>query len=298
MTTRTAVCDAARIARTKAAGRRWSSNTELPVESGLRRLAESQGCDALPDRTRGARGVGLPGAPARMTTWWGQRNGKNTPNGGSASSPTELTPSTRSRSSRWWSATSRVRGGCSTWGVVRGSWPAGPPRWERPWWASTRPAPRSPWPGNAPAGPATPRPRPIGCPCAGTSFDAVVMCLVIEHLDPFEPAIEEMARVLAPGGRCLLLINHPLLQTPGSGWVDDHILEEQYWRVGPYLRRRLDDRGGGARRQLPFMHRPLSRYVHVMGEVGLLIEDMDEPPPRPASWPRRGSTARRRRFPA
>ena len=59
------------------------------------------------------------------------------------------------------------------------------------------------------------------------------MCLVIEHLDPFEPAIHEMARVLEPGGRCLLLLNHPLLQTPGSGWIDDHILDEQYWRVGP-----------------------------------------------------------------
>jgi len=30
-----------------------------------------------------------------------------------------------------------------------------------------------------------------------------------------------------------------------------------------------------------FAHRPLSRYVHVMGEAGLLIEDMMEPsPPR------------------
>ncbi len=28
-----------------------------------------------------------------------------------------------------------------------------------------------------------------------------------------------------------------------------------------------------------FAHRPLSRYVHVMGEVGLLIEDMIEPSP-------------------
>ena len=53
-------------------------------------------------------------------------------------------------------------------------------------------------------------------PVADASFDAVVMCLVIEHLDPFEPAIEEMARVLAPGGRCLLLLNHPLLQAPGK----------------------------------------------------------------------------------
>jgi hypothetical protein len=32
---------------------------------------------------------------------------------------------------------------------------------------------------------------------------------------------------------------------------------------------------------LPFSHRPLSRYIHEMGEVGLLIEDMIEPPPPP-----------------
>jgi SAM-dependent methyltransferase len=112
-------------------------------------------------------------------------------------------------------------------------------------------------------------------------FDAVVMCLVIEHLDPFEPSIHEMARVLAPGGTFLLLMNHPLLQTTGSGWIDDHILEEQYWRIGPYLRQdtTVDEIAPGV--NLPFMHRPLSRYVHVMGAVGLLIEDMDEPPPPP-----------------
>jgi SAM-dependent methyltransferase len=120
-----------------------------------------------------------------------------------------------------------------------------------------------------------------GLPFCSGSFDAVVMCLVIEHLDPFEPAIAEMARVLEPGGRCLLLLNHPLLQTPGSGWIDDHILEEQYWRVGPYLRddSTVEEVAPGVR--LPFMHRPLSRYVHVMGEVGLLVDDMDEPPPPP-----------------
>jgi SAM-dependent methyltransferase len=118
-------------------------------------------------------------------------------------------------------------------------------------------------------------------PVPDGAFDAVVMCLVIEHLDPFEPSIHEMARVLAPGGVLLLLLNHPLLQTPGSGWVDDHILEEQYWRVGPYLRpdTTIEEVAPGV--NLPFMHRPLSRYVHVMGAVGLLIEDMDEPPPPP-----------------
>lgn len=125
-------------------------------------------------------------------------------------------------------------------------------------------------------------------PVRSASFDAVVMCLVLEHLDPFEPAIEEVARALEPGGRFVLMLNHPLLQTPGSGWIDDHILGEQYWRVGPYLRddANLEEVAPGV--ELPFMHRPLSRYVQVMGEVGLLIDHMDEPPPPPgflaAAW--------------
>jgi SAM-dependent methyltransferase len=118
-------------------------------------------------------------------------------------------------------------------------------------------------------------------PCRSRSFDAVVMCLVIEHIEEHEAAIREVARVLEPGGRFLLLLNHPLLQAPGSGWIDDHILEEQYWRIGPYLRddAGIDEVAPGV--NLPFMHRPLSRYIHVMGEVGLLIDDMDEPPPPP-----------------
>ena len=57
---------------------------------------------------------------------------------------------------------------------------------------------------------------------------------------------------------------------------------------GPYLHddAALEEVAPGV--DLPFMHRPLSRYVQVMGEVGLLIDDMDEPPPPPgflaAAW--------------
>jgi SAM-dependent methyltransferase len=109
----------------------------------------------------------------------------------------------------------------------------------------------------------------------------VVLCLALEHVDPFEPAIHEVARVLSPGGRFLLFLAHPLLQSPGSGWVDDEVLGEQYWRVGSYLRDHvaIDEVAPGI--HLPFAHRPLSRYFHVMGEVGMLIEDMVEPSPPP-----------------
>jgi SAM-dependent methyltransferase len=118
-------------------------------------------------------------------------------------------------------------------------------------------------------------------PFAAASFDAVVICLTLEHLDPFEPAIHEVARVLVPGGRFVLFLNHPLLQAPGSGWIDDHILEEQYWRIGPYLPDdvAMEEVAPGIR--LPFMHRPLHRYVNEMAGVGLLVEHMDEPAPPP-----------------
>ena len=55
------------------------------------------------------------------------------------------------------------------------------------------------------------RGRGEALPFAAGAFDAVVICLTLEHLDPFEPAVHEVGRVLAPGGRFILFLNHPLL---------------------------------------------------------------------------------------
>ncbi|MBV8981275.1 MAG: class I SAM-dependent methyltransferase [Acidimicrobiia bacterium] len=118
-------------------------------------------------------------------------------------------------------------------------------------------------------------------PFGSASFDAVVACLVFEHIDAVDEALAEVGRVLRPGGRFLFFLNHPLLQTPGSGWIDDRILEEQYWRIGPYL---VEDRSLEEVDKdvlIPFVHRPLSRYVNAMAAAGLLIEHMEEPAPPP-----------------
>jgi len=128
-------------------------------------------------------------------------------------------------------------------------------------------------------GPVYARAVAASLPCRSEVFDCVVACLVFEHIVDYGEAIAEVARVLRPGGRFLFFLNHPLLQTPGSGWIDDHILEEQYWRVGPYL---VDDESEEEVAPgvcLPFIHRPLNRYVNTMAEKGLLIERMEEPPP-------------------
>jgi len=118
-------------------------------------------------------------------------------------------------------------------------------------------------------------------PFADGSFDAVVACLVFEHIADTDAAIAEVSRVLAPGGRFVFLLNHPLLQTQGSGWIDDHILMEQYWRIGPYLVEdtTLEEVAKGV--VLPFVHRPLSRYVNAMAGNGLFVTRMEEPAPPP-----------------
>lgn len=118
-------------------------------------------------------------------------------------------------------------------------------------------------------------------PFAAESFDAVTVSLVLEHVEELSESISEIARVLKPRGTFLLFINHPLLQTPNSGWIDDHILEEQYWRIGPYLTedRTMEEVEPGV--VIPFLHRPLSTYVNLFAERGLFITKMIEPAPPP-----------------
>ena len=116
-------------------------------------------------------------------------------------------------------------------------------------------------------------------PFAAGSFDALVICLALEHVGPFESAIREVARVLAPDGRFLLLLVHPILQAPGSGWLVADGTGETFWKVGSYLEDdfSVDEVAPGI--NLPFAHRALSRYVHAMGTAGLFIDDMVEPVP-------------------
>jgi SAM-dependent methyltransferase len=115
------------------------------------------------------------------------------------------------------------------------------------------------------------------------SFDAVVACLVFEHIQDVDGAIAEVARVLDHGGRFLFFLNHPLLQTPGSGWIDDQVLDppEQYWRIGPYL---VEDETIEEVEQgvfIPFIHRPLSRYLNALTDAGLVLRRIEEPAPPP-----------------
>lgn len=123
----------------------------------------------------------------------------------------------------------------------------------------------------------------VALPFLDGTFDAVCVCLMLEHVDDLEAAVAEVARVLVPEGRLVLFLNHPMLQTPESGWIDDHTYNppERYWRVGPYLTEQafLDEVERGV--IIRFVHRPLHRYVNALAAEGVLVTQMLEPPPPP-----------------
>jgi malonyl-CoA O-methyltransferase len=94
-------------------------------------------------------------------------------------------------------------------------------------------------------------PRPF--PCRDGTFDLAVLGLVAEHVFQLERVLFDVARVLAPGGRCILSALHP-----------DRTAEGQ--------RARFIDPQTGQRRSISTVHRTIDEYLKAGRNAGLLIE--------------------------
>lgn len=112
-------------------------------------------------------------------------------------------------------------------------------------------------------------------PFADESFDLVVSYLTLIDIDGIEDAINEMARVLRPGGS-LLIANLNSFNTAGR-WrrhddgtlhfvLDDYLVERAEW---------VGWRGISIRN----WHRPFSRYMQLLLATGLQLRHFDEPAP-------------------
>lgn len=120
-------------------------------------------------------------------------------------------------------------------------------------------------------------------PVRDSSVDAAIACLLLEHVADLDSALAELSRVLRPGGRLLVVLNHPIVATPGSGWIDDHTMDppEQYWQLGPYLTEGVSSEPVAQGVRITFHHRTLSRYLNTARGLGLSLQHMAEPAPPP-----------------
>ena len=112
-------------------------------------------------------------------------------------------------------------------------------------------------------------------------FDGAVACLVFEHILELRQVIEEVHRVLRQGGKFILVLNHPVMQTPGSGFIHDHATEPptKYWRIADYLIETTHFEEVEKEIFLPYEHRSISSYINTLIDAGFIIQRLYEPSP-------------------
>ncbi len=115
--------------------------------------------------------------------------------------------------------------------------------------------------------------RPL--PFADDEFDDVVVSLVLHYLEDWGGPLAELHRVLTPGGRLLLAVNHPLV-------FEVTRPEGDYFAVTPYTD---DHEFDGRPVELTYWHRPLHAMTDAFTEAGFGIEVISEPPFSPDTPP-------------
>jgi SAM-dependent methyltransferase len=115
-------------------------------------------------------------------------------------------------------------------------------------------------------------------PQADGSFPLVTAFMSLQDVDDLPGSIQELARVLAPGGRACLAVLHPLVS---AGQFEERSPETRFIIPGSYLAtRRYSDavERDGLRMSSSSIHRPLQEYFAALEYAGLLVERVVEMP--------------------
>jgi SAM-dependent methyltransferase len=108
------------------------------------------------------------------------------------------------------------------------------------------------------------------------SYDGAYCVLVLEHIPDHSRLFQEVARVVKPGGRFALVMNHPFWTAPGSTPITDED-GETLWRPGAYFSTGTSEEPAGESR-IVFQHRTLADLLNRAAAAGLTLERVDEIP--------------------
>ncbi len=115
----------------------------------------------------------------------------------------------------------------------------------------------------------------------GETQDAVVIVLAIQNIANMGDVFKEAWRVLAPGGKFILVMNHPAFRIPKrSSWGFSSADKKQYRRIDGYLSQSMSEilmhPGKVASESTVSYHRSLQDYVKALGKAGFTISRLEE----------------------
>jgi SAM-dependent methyltransferase len=113
----------------------------------------------------------------------------------------------------------------------------------------------------------------LGCPLpfADAAFDDVTASLVLHYLKDWGPALAELRRVLKPGGRLIVSVDHPFA---ANLWHREAGLKPDYLATYNYV---VEWTIGGQTALLRFWHRPLHVMTDAFTSAGFRIAVISEP---------------------
>lgn len=133
--------------------------------------------------------------------------------------------------------------------------------------------------------------------CADASVDIVTIILAIQNIENIQDVFREVNRVLKPGGRFMIVMNHPAFRIPKRSsweWDEKTFPGAQYRRVDAYMsesRERIEmnpgmaaaasDRSEGAgasgfKKFTVSFHRPLQVYFKALTKSGFMVSRLEE----------------------
>ena len=107
--------------------------------------------------------------------------------------------------------------------------------------------------------------------------DLAVAFMSLHDVDAMAAAVNEIARILVPGGRLCAAIVHPI---NSSGRFEASAADARFIIQGDYLggfRYSQPEERGGLSMTFHSQHRPLEAYFVALEEAGLLVEALREP---------------------
>lgn len=116
----------------------------------------------------------------------------------------------------------------------------------------------------------------VNLPLPDAVADCAVAFMSLHDIDNVVPAIAEIGRILAVGGKLVMAIVHPLNSAgdfDAVGPNSPYIIPDSYTEARHYTNTRVR---GGLSMTYHGIHRPLQTYTEALADAGLVIERLRE----------------------